>query len=82
MYKFENLLHCIRLLECNMLLLCPHFSKFSVNHRNQYSELSINRSLALKLVSLMDVINCRRNIARLDSYAESEEKIVTDGLNM
>jgi hypothetical protein len=64
-YKSENFLHCSRLLECHKLFHCPHFSKFIVTHRSQCSELSINRSLALKLVSLMDDINCRRNIARL-----------------
>ena len=64
-YKSENFLHSSRLLEWYKIYHCPHFSKFSVNRRSQYSELSINRSLALKLVSLMDDINCRRNIARL-----------------
>ena len=64
-YKLEHFLHSSRLLESYRTYHCPHFSKFSVNRRDQSSELAVNISLALQLVSLMNVINCRGNVARL-----------------
>jgi hypothetical protein len=52
-------------MESYKVLQCPYFGKFSVNHRNRFSELSINTSLVLKLVSLTDVVKHRGNMDRL-----------------